>query len=123
MDDLENVRENSGETAFLVARVAYAKALGLEIMHPRFWLLAQPLPADPHFPLDVASLKRLKLNLWKIFSRFDETMPFFFFFNSVFIFCFFISFLMLVLNVSLDLGVFPCLARSCLGSFTFSGPQ
>lgn len=80
MDDLENFRENSGDTAFLVARVAYAKALRLEIMHPRFWLLAQPLPADPYFLLDVASLKRLKLSLWKIFSRFDERMPFSFFF-------------------------------------------
>lgn len=79
MHDLENFRENNGKTAFLMARVANAKALRLEIMHPRFWLLAQPLPAGPHFPLDVASLKRLKLSLWKIFSRFDERMPFFFF--------------------------------------------
>lgn len=122
MHDLENFRENNGKTAFLMARVANAKALRLEIMHPRFWLLAQPLPAGPHFPLDVASLKRLKLSLWKIFSRFDERRPFCFL-NSVFIFCFFISFLTLVLNVSLDLGVFPSLARCCLGSFTFSGPQ
>lgn len=75
MDDLENVRENSERTAFLAARLAYAKALRLEIMHPRFGLLAQLLPASPHFLLDVA-LKRLKRSLWKVFSEFDERMPF-----------------------------------------------
>lgn len=104
MDDLENFRENSGDTAFLVARVAYAKALRLEIMHPRFWLLAQPLPADPYFLLDVASLKRLKLSLWKIFSRFDERMPFSFFFFSFFKFCVHLLFL----HQLLDPG-FECL--------------
>lgn len=49
MDDQENVRENSGRTAFLAARLAYAKALRLEMMHPRFGLLAQPLPASTPF--------------------------------------------------------------------------
>lgn len=41
-EDLENFRENRRKTDSLVARLACAKALRLEVIHPRFQLLIQP---------------------------------------------------------------------------------
>lgn len=100
--------KTNGRIAFLVARSAYAKARRLEVLHPRFLLLAQALPMRPSilcFSLDIASLKRSKVFISGVFSRFDERLPVFSF-SSVSNSCFFIGSLTEVLNASLTLDSF-----------------